>query len=67
VVPVGQLDAGRFQGLRDQLQRGSALFALSGLKEADGCDTDSGCIRKLLLIPIKKAAGCSALGRGKHG
>jgi hypothetical protein len=32
LVPVGQLDAGRFQGLRDQLQGGSALFALSGLK-----------------------------------
>ena len=37
-----------------------------GLEKADGCDTNSGGVRKLLLTPIKKSPSCSALGRRQH-
>jgi hypothetical protein len=66
LVPIRKLHPCRFQGLFDYGKCCPTGLSFSGLKLADGHNTNSRGIRKLLLTPIDEAPGCSALGRCKH-
>jgi hypothetical protein len=66
LVSIRKLDPGRLKSLLDDGQRGSALFTLTGLKQADSGNADSRSVGKLLLVPLNKTARRSALGRCEH-
>jgi hypothetical protein len=52
LVPICEFHAFRLKSLPNHGQGGSALLAFTGLKQAHGCDADSGGISELLLIPV---------------
>jgi hypothetical protein len=52
MLPIRKLHPCCLKSLFDHCQRGSALFAFPGLKQADSRDAHPCGIGKLLLIPI---------------
>jgi hypothetical protein len=65
-VLVNKFDACRFESSSDYVNCGPSWLVCRGLKLTNGYDSDGGFVSKLLLAPIKKPAGSSALFGRDH-